>query len=244
VLSFGDWFDLAGHRVPLPFAWLRHTVPGFAGIRATSRLSLGGELAVALFAAIGLDKLLRRLQQRPKLALVATIALSATVIAETAMPLFFVSVPTTQNDGGIDRALHALPAGVELPIESDTSGYAWPFVEAPRQLLAIHDGDARVNGYSGFQPPNFSARAALLNRFPAPDAITEAQHSGVRYIVLRTALVSTDLPADQLQHLNTDGIGRYTLAHAQTIIHNLPPNIAIHTERLPGGYLIQIAPNN
>jgi hypothetical protein len=153
-------------------------------------------------------------------------------------------VPTTANDGGIDQALRALPAGVvlELPIRSDTSGYAWPFVEAPRQLVAIHDGDARVNGYSGFQPPNFDGRAALLNRFPASDAITEAQHIGVRYIVLRTTVVSTDLPADQLQHLNTDGIGRYTLAHAKSIIQNLPPNAVIQTQRLAGGYLIQLDP--
>ena len=245
ALSFGDWFRLARHRVPLPFAWFRHTVPGFSGIRATSRLALGGELAVAMFAAIGIDKIiLRRWQQRPRVALIATIGLSAIVLAEAGLSLFFVTVPTTANDGGIDQALRALPAGVvlELPIRSDTSGYAWPFVEAPRQLVAIHDGDARVNGYSGFQPPNFDGRAALLNRFPASDAITEAQHIGVRYIVLRTTLVSTDLPADQLQHLNTDGIGRYTLAHAKSIIQNLPPNAVIQTQRLAGGYLIQLDP--
>jgi hypothetical protein len=245
VLSFGDWFRLAGHRVSLPFAWFRHTVPGFSGIRATSRLALGGELAIAMFAAVGIDRLiLRRWQQRRQLLLAVTVGLSAVVFAEAAMSLFFVTVPTNRNDGGIDQALRALPAGVvlELPIESDISGYAWPFVEAPRQLVAIHDGDARVNGYSGFQPPNFDGRAAVLNRFPASDALTEAQHIGVRYIVLRTALVGTDLPADQLQHLNTDGIGRYTLPHAQAIIHNLPPNAVTHTQQLPGGYLIQLAP--
>jgi hypothetical protein len=247
VLSFGDWFRLAGHRVPLPFAWFRHTVPGFAGIRATSRLSLGGELALALFAAVGIDRCIRRRwQQRPDLAFAAAVALSAAVIAESAMTLFFVTVPTPHNDGGVNQALRALPAGVvlELPIESDANGYAWPFVEAPRQLVAIHDGDPRVNGYSGFQPPNFVGRAALLDRFPAQDAITEAQHIGVRYIILRTALVGTDLPADQLRHLNTDGIGRYTPTHARAIIRHLPPNTAVHTQHLPGGYLIQLTPNH
>ena len=53
-------------------------------------------------------------------------------------------------------ARRQLPGPVlELPIRSSKEGVAWPYVEAPRQLVALgRRPSARVNGYSGFQPPD------------------------------------------------------------------------------------------
>jgi hypothetical protein len=242
VLAFGDWFSLGGHRIPLPFALFRSIVPGFAGIRATSRLALGGELALALLAAVGIDALLYRWRHEPRAQTVVTTLLATCIILESIVTLAFVRVPTNQDDGGIGNALASKPPGVvlELPIESSDRGIAWPYVEAPRQLLALRDGHSRVNGYSGFQPPHFDQRAATLDHFPAPDAISEADRMGVRYVVLRTALPSTSLPTIIERLLDTDGVGIYTNAHAQAIIARLPAGFAASTTKLPGGYLIDI----
>ena len=64
VLSLGDWIRVGGHRVSLPFDALRRFVPGFAGIRATARLELAFQLALAVLAAVGVDALLARLPVR------------------------------------------------------------------------------------------------------------------------------------------------------------------------------------
>ncbi len=189
LLSLGDWIRFHGHRVYLPFKVFRSFVPGFAGIRAVSRLELVLQLALALLAAVGLDAALARIPTRSR-AIVA-FGLAALVIAECAIALVFVRVPTAADDGGVDAALRARPRGVvlELPIGSAATGLPWVYGEAPRQLLALRDKDPRVNGYSGFQPPGFDQEAAVLDHFPAPDALALARGLGVRYVVLRTKLV-------------------------------------------------------
>ena len=168
-LAFGDWFVLDGHRVYLPFALLRHGVPGFAGIRAVSRFAILGELALAVFAAVGIDRVLARVAPRWRTVVVG--GLAALVLLECAIGIQFVRVPTSRDDGGIDTALRRIPHGVvlELPIVGSSSGGpAWAYVETPRQLVALHDGDPRVNGYSGFEPAGFNKRASRAQ--PLPEA--------------------------------------------------------------------------
>jgi hypothetical protein len=242
ILSFGDWFRFDGHRVFLPFIAFRHAVPGFAGIRAVARLALGAELALVLFAAVGLDALIARL--RGAWRYVVPLGLAVVVLAESAIGLVFVKVPTSKNDGGVDTALKQRPNGLvlELPIKSVQSGSAWPYVEAPRQVAALRDGDPRVNGYSGYQPKNFDAEATLLGGFPSAAAIAEARRLGVRYVVLRTALVGPVTPRVVTPNLAKNGVGRYDDATAQHLLRNIPPGVAKPPVRLPGGYLVELLP--
>jgi hypothetical protein len=241
VLAFGDWFRVDGHRIWLPFALLRHAIPGFAGIRAVARFAVSGELALAIFAAVGIDRVLHRLAPRRRWLLAA--ALTAFVLVESVVGLQFVRVPTSRDDGGVDAALRKAPHGVvlELPVVSSSDGgEAWAFVETPRQLVAVHDGDPRVNGYSGFEPAGFNKRAQTLNRFPLPAALAQAHALGVRYVVLRTRLVGSITPASYTKKLAADGVGRYTDATARRMLRELPPGVATHVERVPGGYVIEL----
>jgi len=240
VLAFGDRFIVAHHKIPLPFAVFRHFVPGFSGIRATARLALGGELALALLAAVGLDAAMRALPRSARTP--AMIALALLVIAETAMGTTTVRVPTAREDGGVAHALRADPKGVvlELPIASQASGIAWPYVEAPRQLEALRDGDARVNGYSGFQSKNFDEIAATLDDFPEQSALTEARTLGVRYVVLRTSLVGALTPAILEPQLEKNTVGLYTDATARDMITRLPPGFVRRVDHVPGGYILDI----
>jgi len=240
VLAFGDWFRISGHRIFLPFDLFRHFVPGFAGIRAVSRLALAFELALAVLAAVGIERALARVHRRTGLAVVAV--LTALVIAETALPLTFVRVPTTADDGGVSAALRARPTGVavELPLESSARGVTWPFVESPRQLVALHDHDPRLNGYSGFEPKDFDAFAAGVNAFPDQDAIATLRGLGVRYVVLRTALVGVLNPKVLLAQLTRDGAGLYTPATAERMVKEIPPAAVARVDHLAGGYLIEL----
>jgi hypothetical protein len=241
TFAFGDWFRIDGRRVWLPFALLRHGVPGFAGIRAVSRFAILGELALALFAAVGFDRISQRV--RPARGAPLTGALVVLVVIESAIGIQFVRVPTSRDDGGVDIALRRAPRGVvlELPILSAVSGGPeWAFVETPRQLAAIRDGDPRVNGYSGFQPAGFDERARVLNHFPGPVALAQARALGVRYVILRTKLVGTITPRSYTRELDADRVGRFTDATARRMLKSIPPGATTGVEKLPGGYLVKL----
>jgi hypothetical protein len=239
VLAVGDQVAVFHHVVTMPFHFLRRFVPGFAGIRATARLALGGQLALALLAAVGIDALVQQRRAAARVALTA--ALAGFVLLEAAAPVGTVRVPTAADDGGVAQALRARPRGpvVELPIYSMTSGLPWPYVEAPRQLEALRDGRPRVNGYSGFQPKNFDQVRAKLDGFPDPSALYEARRLGVRYIVLRTKLIGPT-PAYLVPFLGPPGVGRYSDATARNMLEQLPRDAVVRVDHLPGAYLIEL----
>jgi hypothetical protein len=238
TLAFGDWIVVNGSRVWLPFALFRHVVPGFAGIRAESRLALGGELALTLLAAVGLDHLLRR-QRRAMRTFIVCAAL-AFVVAESASSIQFVRVPTSQDDGGVDTTLNHLPSGVAVELPMPYSGLEWAYIEAPRQFAATRDSDPRVNGYSGFQPAGYADEVRRLNRFPAPDALALARTLGVRYVVLRTHLVGGVTPPQLRGHLETNAVGIYSDRTARQMIAELHPTDVARVTALDGAYLIQL----
>lgn len=237
IFSFGDWFVVGGQRIALPFSFLRHHVPGFAGVRAVSRLALPAQLALALFAAVGIQALFRRIS--PRWRLPATVGLTFLVIAESAMPMQFARPPTARDDGGVEQALRQEPTGVvlELPIASSHQS-AWVYNQPSWQLLSLHDSDPRVNGYSGFEPPGFPTRVATLNSFPSQRALHEALQLGVRYVVLRTQLVGDIKPVGIGEQLERDGVGRYNDATARRLISQLPPGSTSGIDKLPGAYLV------
>ena len=239
LLAFGDWQTIAGHRIALPYQLLRH-VPGFSELRAVSRLALGTQLAVALLAAVGLDAFVFRRARSWRMP--ATIALAGIICAEAFAGVGLTTVPTAADDYGINRVLRAHPTGVvlELPILSGARGAQfWAYVEMPRIFEALHDDDPRVNGYAGFQPPNFDNVATVLNRFPSADALTQARRLGVRYVVLRTRIIG-DAPTS-VRYVLRKGAGNYTDAAANQMIRDLPPGTARSVERAPGGYVIELA---
>ena len=240
VLAFGDRAAIGRAGIALPFAALRQFAPGFAGIRATARFALGGELALAVLAAVGLDAIMRGRSTVARFTI--TLATAALVVAESAMGLAAVRVPTAADDGGVMEALRASPGGVvlELPIESGGRGFLWPYIESPRQLEAVGDGHPRVNGYSGFEPEGFAERATVLNRFPAPDALVETRRLSVRFVILRTALIGTPSPAGLTPQLDADGAGRYTVETVQRMIFELPISEVVRIDRLAGAYLVEL----
>jgi hypothetical protein len=209
-------------------------------MRAVSRLMLPAQLALAMFAAVGLDAWLARLRNRWRL--FGTVALTLVVMAESATAIAFVRPPTSQDDGGVDQALQRLPRGVvlELPIASSRQP-GWIYNEPSRQLLALHDSDPRVNGYSGFEPAGFPLRVALLNTFPSRSALNTARQLGVRYVVLRTALVGDVEPAAIRTLLERDGVGRYDDRTARQLVSEMPPASTTRVESLRGAYLIELA---
>ena len=196
-----------------PYAYLYETVPGFDGMRGTSRFAIGLLLATALFAAAGWAWIAARLSTRLGRVGVAavTAVVAALILVEQASPI--PSAPLDVSDGrlAVYRAMADVPDGVavELPIVVPPDDpYDWAYVEAPRMLYDTIGMNRRVNGYSGYYSPEYPDRARLINTFPARDAVDELRRLGVRFVVLHTGEAA--------------GFRQYTNSEAQLIVGALP----------------------
>ncbi len=208
VAAAGSFVAALGPTVagnPAPYRILYKLMPGFDGIRVTSRLAIVGMLGVALLAAVGVRWILAssRVRSAPRWVAVSLVG------AIAAMMLVEVAIVDPQRypawDGPVVAAVYDELAGrpdgvvLELPIFSSPDLFTWPFVEAPRMSLSVGDGHPRINGYSGHWPNGFVEDAAVLGQFPSPAALARAEELGVRYVVVHTLSPWPAVPVDPVQ---------------------------------------------
>jgi hypothetical protein len=173
AMSFGP--ALAG------YAWLHEHVPLLQGIRGAARWGFLLLVAVAMLAGYGVARLERRWAQsglRPAAAL--AIAGAVTIEALRA-PMAYVPVEPVPV---IYDRLRDEPGAVlvEFPL------YSGPRVSENARYLVANTRSFRplVNGYSGFEPPAFRARAERWRRFPAPAVVAEMRALGVTHVMVHT----------------------------------------------------------
>jgi hypothetical protein len=190
LLAFGRELSIFGWHPPALYDLAVH-LPGFRGVRVLVRMVVLFQLALALMAAVGLHRLLLAARKPVAQRLIAGGA-AAFVLIESALTITTVSVPRVHK-GDADEFLSHRPPGVvlELPLPDPRIGAAWAYTEGPRMALATDDFHPRVNGYSGFYPPEYPALAATLQELPGADAQDALCALHVRYLVLRTAAVPT-----------------------------------------------------
>jgi hypothetical protein len=166
-----------------PFRLLHRFVPGFDGIRVTSRFAVVAFVAGALLVGLAAQYLIDRAPPA-RGALVAPV-IAALVLLEVGGPMARVDVPEGDRLL-VYEALAEMDDGVvlELPMRVPSDGVAWAFVEAPRMYHATTDWNDRVNGYSGSAPRGFETRARTLNDWPTPEADAVAAELGVVYVIL------------------------------------------------------------
>jgi len=241
LLAFGDNIYISGRQVQLPFGFFRDHVPGFSGIRATSRFVVLGQCALALCAAFGVRALLGRLGRRA--ATVTFALLCVVLIAETARSVPLVRVPSGAAVEAADSLIARRPAGtvVELPIWTIPEDPSWAYLEAPRQYVSLLDGNNRINGYSGYAPKGYVPLAGAVGQFPAAVAMKELDRRAVRYVVLRTSVIGQQNPIFA-KLLHRDGVGRYTPATARAMIARIPPERVRRVTRVAGAYVVELRP--
>lgn len=198
---------------PAPFAFLFDHVPGWSGVRVPARLAVIAMLAVAVLAGVGWAALTTRLRPRTRTLLTGLACL--VVLAETSAPIGWVALPVDDRTLAVYRALDGRGPGnvLELPIPDPARSPDYPYIEAPRQLYATLDFHPRVNGYSGYAPPEYGRDVLLLMNFPAPAAITRLGQLGVRWVVVHGG------PADDA--------GQYGPASRARILTTLPSRFAV-----------------
>lgn len=233
LVSAGSFLVALGPSVsgqPGPYRLLYNYVPGFDGLRVTSRLAVVGLLGIALLAALGVAEIARWLRSRSRWAPVAVIAvLSVAMMAEVAVhDVRRAEAWDSAEVTAVYDELARRPDGIvlELPIISELGSVNWPFVEAPRMSLAADDGLPRINGYSGSWPNGYLEDTVLLGTFPEPAALERARELGVRYVVVHTS--SPWPPVVITREWVTD------------VISGLPEGASV--ERFGAAYLVDLGP--
>lgn len=168
---------------PGPFRFFHSFVPGFDGVRVTSRFAVVGFLAGALLVAAAVAWIGTALPVRASRS--AGLVVAVVTLIEVAGPMARVEVPEGERLA-VYEALDARDGGpvLELPIRSPADGVEWPFVEALRMYHATVDFNPRVNGYSGGAPAGFDSLAIELDDWPSPAAEQRADELDVRYVIL------------------------------------------------------------
>ena len=164
---------------------LYRLLPGFDLIRVPSRLAVLTLLAVAVLAALGLERLLRVLGGRARLATGA----AAVLLLLGELAAFPVEArPYDVEAPAVDRALAAQPrpfAAVELPVVEVTNAVQFARLNSHYMLHSMLHWQPIVNGYSGIVPPRHEQRLfPMLKTFPDPASLSELEAIGVRYAVL------------------------------------------------------------
>ena len=164
---------------------LYRLLPGFDLIRVPSRLAVLSLLAVAVLAALGLERLLEHARGRGRLLAGGAVVLLL-LVELAAFPVearkYDVEAPA------IDRALAAQPkpfTAVELPVVEVTNAVQFARLNSHYMLHSMLHWQPIVNGYSGIVPPRHEQRLfPTLKTFPDPASLTELETIGVRYAVL------------------------------------------------------------
>jgi uncharacterized protein (DUF58 family) len=139
----------------------------------------------------------------------------------------------------VNKALSRLPDGpvLELPM-GDSRNAVWGYVEAPRMVLSAIDWKPRVNGYTGYSPPDYAKTVDAFNSLAggqaSPEAVALLDQLGVRYVVLRLAPLDRN-PAGR-------GVSFYDEATAARVVAALPPDRVERISRHGAALLVQLGP--
>ena len=187
ILSLGPILRVAGHRVwiPLPYAALWYIVPGFQSMRASGRYSVLVLTAVVALAALGYEVVRRRLARAERERWMFPVALAVTTLLTWSVPWPMVPLPQRDELPPIVLWLERQPGeppvlNLPMPAREEDEG----FRDVTRQIHAIYHRKPLVDGVTGFVPLPHRHLRQTMQRFPAPDALSEAARFGTRIIVV------------------------------------------------------------
>jgi hypothetical protein len=173
VLSLGSNTPIYGLVITL--------VPPLGGLRAPGRFGMLAALAVAVLAGIGMARLMRR-WPAPRPAAVPVVVACALMTVEYASD-FGPLHAWTQRPPTYARWLRTEPPGGVVHLPAPTAS-ALPLHDAEWSYLGTFDWRPRVNGYSGYYPPQYIDLLAALRGFPSGEALRALSRRGVSYVIL------------------------------------------------------------
>lgn len=186
VCSLGPWlvWNDVNTWTRLPAYWLGRLVPGFSGIRAWTRFSMGAVLGLAGLFGIALAELTSRLSGGRR-ALVVTGVLLALAVEYNLAPLQLSEPPPIATLGHRWLAEHGDGGPLLILPGADIHGcqHAGYMYHTMAHWLPL------ATGYSGHSPPKAGWTIPIAQGLPEPWAVERAQRRGLRWLLLeRTAM--------------------------------------------------------
>jgi hypothetical protein len=171
-----------------PFGLWRYVywLPGFSMIRAHSRFTLVGLLALAVLAGIGFDKISARLTRRRR-AILATAACIVLVAEYASMPM--AVLPRDLHIPAIDRWLNTQPKPfvvAEVPVQNINIFEVFEQQEATYMLHSTAHYQKTVHGYSGWRTAFHQQLYSEMQTFPDETSVTRLADLGVTHVVVHT----------------------------------------------------------
>lgn len=197
VLSLGPYLRAGGREffIPLPYAGLYFIFPGFSSMRAPNRFAELVLLAVAVLAAFGAERWCRGRRFAAPALLAAGLALAWTgAVSLVPHPGAGVLPPTY-------AWLAARPGQdpiLELPTPSRVTEES--VRHATRQLYQLEHGKPRLDGVSGFVPPDIEVFRMTTQGFPRPGVVRAIARRGARWVVVHLA----DYPPERRAALESE----------------------------------------
>jgi hypothetical protein len=147
VFTWGPFPKLLGDTVlyQAPYAWLR-PLPGFAALRAPSRLWMMAVLCLVIFMALGLARLFAARTRRG--AVVFTTIAACALAADGFTTINAADIPPAPLVPPSGETVLLLPVG---QIHTDISAV----------YHSVLQGYRSINGYSGYEPPHYEALRTL-----------------------------------------------------------------------------------
>ena len=181
VLAFGESVGVPGtdKRLPLPLEWLRTAVPPFKAFRGAWRFSWLMTIAVAWWAAMGIQILMT--SRRRPIFPVAAVALLVLVSLPMGVPSLAVG-PT-----GAPYHENKVPPGPVATVPAPENEYAEDVTEALWLARALEIGRPVTGGATGWVPPEVIAlrtrlKACEEGREEAADLFLEWKAAGIRLV--------------------------------------------------------------
>ncbi len=158
---------------------LYYTIPLFPFLRAPSRLGPVVMMAIAILAAVGVRRLLRRLS--PDRHTIAATAITVMALLElNLVPFNWERAPALPQPYTFLAQLPRAPVA-EFPFYGARVVY---HLHTQYMLFSTAHWFPLVNGYSDYFPQDFREAAVVLDSFPSTDSFNVLKRRRVRYITI------------------------------------------------------------
>jgi hypothetical protein len=188
IMSFGpvvkinnQTFKIANIPIPLPYSLAYYLVPGFGALRTPSRWIWPSAFAASGIIAYGFSR-----YKSKKLLYLVFPAILLAILGGTRIQNN-IQIPKVENYSRVYKYLKTLPeeAVLELPIYTWGAGIDVIVEEMYRMLYSLDHKKQRVNGYSGFYPPEWERLVAdLTTDFPNTALEKRLIERGVNYVIV------------------------------------------------------------
>lgn len=190
LLSLGPVLHLGRQTVhlpfpiPLPYIIFYYVIPGFQGLRNSSRWEMLFIICIAVVITLVLYKIFAKYSSKTRNLIYFLII--AAVILEFNFPIPFVKVPQKKDFPKVYRWLNSTPQNSAIIL---MPAYNWNMKYSSDEILRSYYSTVNfrksVNGYSGFFPTNWqNLLIDLQNDFPNESSVTKIKNLGVDYIII------------------------------------------------------------